>query len=54
MLDDGTTKPRGKLFKQWLTQFDVFSHKNEHFRMLRIDPIFDNRELLEKLIARGN
>ena len=54
MLDDGSKKSRGDLFIDWLKDFDLFNDKNHHLRILRIDPIFDNRKLIGNLVARGS
>ena len=40
---------RGEAFKQWLKQFDLFAQGNDLIRILRVDPIFDNRKVINML-----
>ena len=55
MLDDGSEQSRGQLFINWLTEFEIFDQKKAHpLKYLRIDPIFENKELIEDLIQRGS
>ena len=54
MLDDGSEKSRGEIFVDWLRSFEIFNEQNHHLRILRIDPIFDNRKLIKNLVSRGS
>ena len=45
--------PRGEVFMLWLKrEFAIFSEE-QHVKVLRVDPIFDNRTLIDILRQRG-
>ena len=46
-------KSRGYVFMDWIKQFDLFKDVDNRVRILRIDPIFDNGELIANLKDRG-
>lgn len=54
MLDDGTDMSRGELFIQWLKKQTIFNDETYNLRILHINPIFDNRQMINNLFERGN